>query len=146
MVHSLNPKYKERAVMSTKKFPTVSLALNSILLSLVLAYACISHMLCPEKTSASINEFGAKLYVQDDQYDVLIVNSVFDPTSIPKVGGQSKIRISILSKKNVQQNLVAQIGLIKIGQEELSLGSYNRIVNISRQHIYRRCRISRFIY
>jgi hypothetical protein len=130
MVHSLNLKYRERIVMSTKKFPTVALALNSILLSLVLAYVCIGHLLCPEKTLASINEFGAKLYVQDDQSDVLIINSVFDPASIPKVGGQSKIRISILSKKYVPQNLVAQIGLIKIGQEELSLGSFNRTVNI----------------
>jgi hypothetical protein len=116
--------------MSTKKFPIASFALNGTLLSLVLAYVFISHMPCPEKTSASINRLGAKLYVQDDQYDVLIINSVFDPPSILKVGGRSKIRISILSRKNVPQNLVARIGVIKIDQEGLSLGSFNRIVNV----------------
>jgi IPT/TIG domain len=123
-------KYREKVVMSTKKFPIVSFALNSVFLSLVLAYIFIGHLLYPEKTSASINKFGTKLYAQNDQYDVLMINSVFDPTSIPKVGGQSKIRISILSRKQVPQNLVAQIGIIKIGQEELSLGSFNRIVSI----------------
>jgi len=116
--------------MSTKKCPIVSFALDSILLSLVVAYVFISHMLCLEKTSASTNGFGAKLYVQDDQYDVLIINSVFDPNSIPKVGGKTKIRISISSKKHIPQNLIARIGVIKIDQEGLSLGSFNRIVNI----------------
>jgi len=119
--------------MSAMKFPIVSFALNSILLSLALADVFISRMLCSEKTSASINEFGAKLYVQDDQddqYDVLIINSVFDPTSIPKADGKSKVRISILSRKHVPQNLVARIGVIKIDQEDLSLGLFDRIVNI----------------
>jgi IPT/TIG domain-containing protein len=116
--------------MNTKNFPVVSFALNSILLSLVLAYVFISHMLSTGKTSAPINEFGVKLYAQDDQFDVLIINSVFDPISISKVGGKSKIRISILSGKDVPQNLVAQIGVSRTGLEELSLGSFNRIVNI----------------
>ena len=106
--------------MSTKKLPIVWFLFKSIILFMALSSGFIS--------PASLSEIGDKL--DDDLHDVLIVNTVFDPASIPKVGGNSKIRISVLSRKNIPQNLVAQIGFMKIDQEELSLGSFNRIVNI----------------
>jgi hypothetical protein len=76
-----------------------------------------------------VNNYTASIH-HSTQRDIILMDAYFVPTSIPKIGGEAKLQVRILTRASMQKNLIAKMRILRIGQEPVSLTPYNQDMEI----------------
>jgi IPT/TIG domain-containing protein len=105
----------------------------SILVSTLISI-CLFNVFIPYLNVAIANLFIVDSYAasihHDMQHDVILMDASFIPSSIAKIGGEAKLQVRILTRASMPKSLVAKVRILRIGQEPVSLASYNQNMEI----------------